>query len=45
MILASRPYIIKASSKSNITVIKIDIWNSQNDTKTKSLINKHYSIE
>jgi len=32
--------VIKASLKSNIAVVWIDIWNSQNSSKMKNLINK-----
>jgi len=32
-------YIMKASSSSDISVIWIDIWNSQKDSKGKTLIN------
>jgi len=33
--LASSPYIIKVSFKSDMAVIWIDIWDSQNGTKAK----------
>jgi len=42
--LASCPHIIKASPKSDIAVIWIDIWDSQNGTKAKSLINRCFNI-
>jgi len=42
--LASSSYIIKASPKSDMAVIWIDIWDSQNGVKAKSLINKCFNI-
>ena len=38
--LASSPHIIKASPKSDMAVIWIDIWDSQNGTKAKGQINR-----
>ena len=43
-ILASYSRIIKVFPKSNITMVWVDIWDSQNDTKVKSLINKFFNI-
>ena len=45
MTLASKPRIIKASSKSDMAIVWIDIWNVQSSTKAKSLINKCFNIE
>ena len=42
--LASSPRIIKVSSKSDMAVIWINIWDSQNSTKAKSLINRCFNI-
>ena len=42
--LALHPQIIKTSSKSDITVIWINIWDSQNNLKAKDLINKCFNI-
>jgi len=42
--LASCSCIIKASPKSDIAVIWIDIWNSQNGTKAISLVNRCFNI-
>jgi len=42
--LASRSCVIKAFPKSDIAVIWIDIWDSQNDTKAKSLVNRCFNI-
>jgi len=44
IILASYPYIIKASPKSDIAVICMDIWNSQNSSNVKMLINRCFNI-
>ena len=44
MVLASYSQVIKASSKSNIAVIWVDIWNSQNGTKAKCLINRYFNV-
>ena len=42
--LTSKPHIIKASPKSDIVVIWMDIWNTQSGTKAKGLINKCFNI-
>ena len=42
--LASSPCIIKASPKSDMAIIWIDIWDSQNGTKGKNLINRYFNI-
>ena len=39
IILVSKPRIIKTFSKSDITIVWIDIWDSQNKSKAKSIIN------
>ena len=39
IILASKPHIIKVSPKSDIAIIWIDIWDMQNRTNTKKVIN------
>jgi len=39
IILVSRSQVIKAFSKSDMAVIWVDIWNSQNKFKAKSIIN------
>ena len=44
IILASCPHVIKASPKSDMAVIWIDIWDSQNGTKAKSLVNRCFNI-
>ena len=44
VILAFHPYIIKMFLKSNIAVVWIDIWNSQNNIKGKILVNRCFNI-
>jgi len=43
--LASMPHIMKASPSSNISVIWIDIWDSQKGSKSKTLINHSFNFE
>ena len=42
--LVSRPRVIKASSKSNMSIIWINIWDSQNGSKTKLMINHSFNF-
>ena len=42
--LASMPRIIKASSSSDMSVIWIDIWDSQKGSKGKMLINRSFNF-
>ena len=44
IVLTFHSHIIKVSSKSNITIIWIDIWDSQSGSNTKILINKCFNI-
>ena len=44
IVLVSHLHIIKMFPKSNIAVIWVDIWDSQNDTKDKCLINRYFNI-
>ena len=44
VILASMPPIMKVSPSSNISVIWIDIWNSQKRSKGKTLINRSFNF-
>jgi len=39
IVLTSRPRIIKVSLKSDMAIIWIDIWDTQNGSKAKSIIN------
>ena len=43
--LASMPRIMKASPSSDMSVIWIDIWDSQKSSKGKSLINCSFNFE
>lgn len=40
----SKSHIIKASSKSDMTIIWVDIWDVQSGTKAKYLINKCFNV-
>ena len=42
--LATKPCIIKASPKSDIAIIWFDIWDTQNGSKAKSLINYFFNL-
>jgi len=42
--LASKPHIIKVSSKLDIAIIWLDIWDIQNRSKTRDLINRCFNI-
>jgi len=44
-ILAFYFCIIKASLKSNMAIVWVDIWDFQNHTKAKLLINRYFNIE
>jgi len=44
IVLVSHVHIIKMFPKSDIAVIWVDIWDSQNDTKAKCLINRCLNI-
>lgn len=41
--LASKPRVIKASPKSNMAIVWLDIWDSQNRSKAKLLINYSFN--
>jgi len=43
IVLASKPRVIKISSKLDISIIWINIWDMQSSTKAKSLINRRLS--
>jgi len=45
LLLTSKPRIIKASSKSDIAIVWIDIWDAQNSKNTKMLINRCFIVE
>ena len=44
IILASYPRVIYTSKNSDMAVIWVNIWNSQNGTKAKSLINRSFNF-
>jgi len=44
VILALKPYVIKASSKSDIAVVWVDIWDSQSSSLAKNIINCRFNI-
>ena len=44
IILASKLRIIKVSPKSDMTIIWIDIWDTQNSSIAKSIINRQFNI-
>ena len=44
IILASRPRVIKVSPKSDIAIICIDIWDTQNGSKAKLIINRCFNV-
>jgi len=45
VVLALHLQVIKTSSKSDIAVIWINIWDSQNNLKVKGLINEYFNID
>ena len=45
IILTSKPHIIKVSPKSDMAIIWIDIWNTQNSNNAKKIINRCFNIE
>ena len=44
IVLASKLYIIKVSSKSDMAIIWIDIWDTQNGSNTKKIINRCFNV-
>ena len=44
IVLTLKPKVIKVSSKLDMAVIWIDIWNAQNSSKAKSLINRYLNV-
>ena len=42
--LATKPWIIKASSKLDMAIIWFDIWDTQNGSKAKLLINHSFNL-
>ena len=44
VVLASCSWVIKASPKSDMVVIWIDIWDTQSSSNVKNLINRYFNI-
>ena len=44
VMLASKPHIIKASPKSDMAVVWVDIWDSQSSSLAKNIINCCFNI-
>ena len=44
VMLASKPHIIKASPKSDMAMVWVDIWNSQSSSSAKNIINRCFNI-
>ena len=44
VMLASKPYVIKSSPKSDITVVWVDIWDSQSGSLVKNIINCCFNV-
>ena len=44
IILISKLHVIKVSPKSDIAIIWIDIWDTQNSSNVKKIINRHFNI-
>ena len=44
IVLASKPRIIKISPKSDMSIVWINIWDMQNSSKAKTIINRHFNI-
>jgi len=42
--LVSKPRVIKASSKSDMAIIWIDIWDTQSGVRAKDLINQCFNV-
>ena len=42
--LASKPHVIKVLPKSNMSIIWINIWDVQNRSRAKSLINQYFNV-
>jgi len=44
VVLASKLHVIKVSSKSDIVVVWVDIWDSQSSSLAKNIINHHFNV-
>ena len=45
IILSFWPYIVRVFPRSDMVIVWINIWDSQNGTKAKSLINRSFNID
>jgi len=43
--ITSKPYVCRVSPKSNMAIMLIDIWDSQNSLSAKKVINQSFNIE
>ena len=43
--LSSRPWVIRASKNSDMAVIWVNIWDSQNGTKAKTILNRSFNFD
>ena len=44
IILTSKPCIIKVSPKSDMAIVWIDIWDTQNSNNAKKIINRRFNV-
>jgi len=44
IVLVSKPCIIKISSKSDMAIVWIDIWDTQNSNDAKKVINRYFNV-
>ena len=44
IVLASKPRIIKVLPKLDMTIVWIDIWDMQNSSNAKKIINRHFNV-
>jgi len=44
VLLTSRPRVIKALPKSDMVIVWIDVWDSQNGSKAKLLVNYYFNF-
>jgi len=45
IVLAFKPRIIKVSPKSDMAIVWIDIWDMQNSSNAKTIINRCFNVE
>jgi len=44
IVLVSKPRIIKVSPKSDMAIVWINIWDTQNSNNAKKIINRHFNV-